>query len=155
MNLAGNLPRPECAPKEVKDSAVSAPAPEAMQNALWEEDYAVGFLGGREKEDENAEEHQRSPQTVLPTETEEPPEDGQGEAPAAPLITQIVHYKILGSAFFIVYHCGTGDTLYFIDQHAAHERLLYEKLLAQKPSGISANDCWLGKSFMPHMRNGC
>lgn len=147
MNLAGNLPRPECAPKEVKDSAVSAPAPEAMQNALWEKDYAVGFLGGREKEDENAEEHQRPMETVLPPETEETPEDGQGEAPAAPLITQIVHYKILGSAFLSYIIVESGDTLYFIDQHAAHERLLYEKLLAQETERHISQRLLVGEIF--------
>ena len=147
MNLAGNLPRPECAPKEVKDSAVSAPAPEAMQNALWEKDYAVGFLGGREKEDENAEEHQRPLETVLPPETEETPEDGQGEAPAAPLITQIVHYKILGSAFLSYIIVESGDTLYFIDQHAAHERLLYEKLLAQETERHISQRLLVGEIF--------
>jgi len=44
-------------------------------------------------------------------------------------------YRIIGTAWnaYIIVECG--DTLYFIDQHAAHERLMFEKLKADIQTG--------------------
>lgn len=45
-------------------------------------------------------------------------------------LAQHIDYTVLGVAFSSYIIVEVGDRLYFIDQHAAHERLLYDKLLA-------------------------
>ena len=44
-------------------------------------------------------------------------------------------YRIIGVAFKTYILIETGDTLVLIDQHAAHERLQYEKFMAQLEAG--------------------
>lgn len=62
----------------------------------------------------------------LPAEekTEEP-----AEQPS--LINTINEYRILGTAFSTYIIVESGDTIYLIDQHAAHERLTYDTLLKE------------------------
>ena len=38
----------------------------------------------------------------------------------------------IGQAFKLFLICQKGDSLYLVDQHAAHERILYDELLSQK-----------------------
>ena len=38
----------------------------------------------------------------------------------------------IGQAFRLFLICQKGDSLYLVDQHAAHERILYDELLSQK-----------------------
>lgn len=53
-----------------------------------------------------------------------------------PLVQKAVNYKIIGSVFDVYVLMETGDALYFIDQHAAHERLIYDKLLDTENSRV-------------------
>lgn len=41
------------------------------------------------------------------------------------------NYKIIGQLFRTYWMVEQGDSVYLIDQHAAHERILYEKLMQQ------------------------
>lgn len=45
------------------------------------------------------------------------------------------HLEVLGQAFDGYIVCQSADTLVLVDQHAAHERLLYENLIADWKSG--------------------
>jgi DNA mismatch repair protein MutL len=45
------------------------------------------------------------------------------------------HLEVLGQAFDGYIVCQSADTLVLVDQHAAHERLLYENLIADCKSG--------------------
>ena len=40
--------------------------------------------------------------------------------------------RYIGQAFRLFLICERGDELYLVDQHAAHERILYDELLSQK-----------------------
>ena len=47
-------------------------------------------------------------------------------------------WNIVGVAFATYILVQSGDTLYAIDQHAAHERILYEKYMRQWESGVQS-----------------
>lgn len=47
-------------------------------------------------------------------------------------------WSIVGTAFSTYIFVQSGDTLYAIDQHAAHERILYEKFMRQWESGVAS-----------------
>ncbi len=47
----------------------------------------------------------------------------------------VLNYKIIGSVFDTYIIIQQGDNLYMIDQHAAHERTIYEKLLTRVRDG--------------------
>ena len=47
-------------------------------------------------------------------------------------------WNIVGVAFATYILVQSGDTLYAIDQHAAHERILYEKYMKQWESGVQS-----------------
>ncbi len=57
---------------------------------------------------------------------------------AAPAPVEEVPFRIIGVAFrtYILVECG--ETLLLIDQHAAHERLQYEKLMARASAGTAS-----------------
>ncbi len=46
-------------------------------------------------------------------------------------VREMINYKVLGQAFGVYIVCESADTLYFIDQHAAHERITYEAIKNQ------------------------
>lgn len=48
-------------------------------------------------------------------------------------------YKIIGQAFSTYIFIEAGDEIYIIDQHAAHERVMYEKLLNRLKDSESAS----------------
>ncbi|HIW74003.1 MAG TPA: DNA mismatch repair endonuclease MutL [Firmicutes bacterium] len=52
------------------------------------------------------------------------------EAPAAPPAEEEPAVRCLGEAFATYILAQRGDALYFIDKHAAHERILYDRLKA-------------------------
>ncbi|MGN0184002.1 MAG: DNA mismatch repair endonuclease MutL, partial [Aristaeellaceae bacterium] len=57
---------------------------------------------------------------------------------AAPAPVEEIPFRIIGVAFktYILVECG--ETLLLIDQHAAHERLQYEKLMARASEGTAS-----------------
>ncbi len=57
----------------------------------------------------------------------DPDAESQRDAKAFPL----VDYKILGQLFVTYWLIQCGDKLYIVDQHAAHERILYDSLVKQ------------------------
>lgn len=48
---------------------------------------------------------------------------------AAPIAFGIENYTVIGSVFDTYIVVEQGDSVFYIDQHAAHERILYEKLI--------------------------
>ena len=55
-------------------------------------------------------------------------------SPAAPLSEP---FHIIGSAFDTYWYVQQGEVVYCIDQHAAHERLLYDALMAKRAAIVS------------------
>lgn len=56
---------------------------------------------------------------------------------AAPAVGR-PEWKVIGTAFATYIFVQSGDILYVIDQHAAHERILYEKFMKQWETGIAS-----------------
>ena len=52
--------------------------------------------------------------------------------PAEKEETEDIPIRYIGQAFKLFLICERGDELYLVDQHAAHERILYDELLSQK-----------------------
>ncbi|MCL2461738.1 MAG: DNA mismatch repair endonuclease MutL [Defluviitaleaceae bacterium] len=48
-------------------------------------------------------------------------------------------YRIVGQAFSTYWIIEQGESLFFVDQHAAHERILYERLLKSLSEGETAS----------------
>ena len=81
-------------------------------------------------------EPQAAAQTILPPRIQdleavletEAPAEGKEAVPASPENPTARRYSVIGEAFqtYIIVECG--KELYFIDKHAAHERMLFEKL---------------------------
>ena len=67
---------------------------------------------------------QAKPAAAPPVQTE--PEQTAMELPEAPA------YRIIGEAFDTYFLVEEGEDLYLIDKHAAHERILFEKLRANQ-----------------------
>jgi DNA mismatch repair protein MutL len=55
--------------------------------------------------------------------------------PAAPSSTLLPILRIVGQVQSTYIVCEGPDGVYFVDQHAAHERILYEQVLAEKARG--------------------
>ncbi|MCD8090656.1 MAG: DNA mismatch repair endonuclease MutL, partial [Clostridiales bacterium] len=53
------------------------------------------------------------------------------------------NYKIIGQVFFTYWLVEQGNELYFIDQHAAHEKVLYERLTKALKEGQAASQLLL------------
>ena len=70
-----------------------------------------------------------------PTQPKEPAKPTEAAAPA---VEEETPFRIIGVAFktYILVECG--DSLLLIDQHAAHERLQYEKLMARASAGAAS-----------------
>lgn len=49
-------------------------------------------------------------------------------------------YRIVGQVFSTYLLAEIGEELYFIDQHAAHERIIFDKLLAQSEKNVAVQD---------------
>ena len=61
-----------------------------------------------------------------------PDEETCEEAQAPSLMQGMEKYEILGTVFSCYIAIEAGETFYLVDQHAAHERLLYDKLIEQE-----------------------
>ena len=65
----------------------------------------------------------------------------QEPSPAADMTPEkdfgAMDYRIIGAAFSGYWIVEQGDALFFIDQHAAHERRLYEKLMSRELRPVS------------------
>ena len=71
-----------------------------------------------------------APDFVLPP----APPAGSESAPAED-IRKLSEYRIVGTVFSTYILCETGDTVYLIDQHAAQERLTYDRILSWVKQG--------------------
>jgi len=76
----------------------------------------------------SAQERGPAPQERAPAAAEEPEEPGPPVPPAG--AEAPVYRGQLFRLFLLVEH---GDRLYFLDQHAAHERILFEEMKARRP----------------------
>ena len=65
-----------------------------------------------------------SPQKPQASTTDAPPAREEGK--------EVLSYRIVGEAFRCYVIVETGDELLLIDKHAAHERILFEELLAEQ-----------------------
>ena len=72
-----------------------------------------------------------------PVETPAPAPIAQKSAPAEPEADDLP-VRIIGVAFKTYIIAEAGDTLLLIDQHAAHERLQYERLMARCSAGTAS-----------------
>lgn len=92
-----------------------------------------------------AEQGSRPPQPEPPEEDAYEPEpfadeldrtepEPEREAEVADVRT-LTEYRVIGTAFSTYILCEAGDVIYVIDQHAAQERLTYERLLEAARSG--------------------
>ncbi|HEY3080304.1 MAG TPA: DNA mismatch repair endonuclease MutL [Chloroflexota bacterium] len=73
---------------------------------------------------------------------EGPSPDGDGGPPAAPAAASVAAggvrlpiLRIVGQVQSTYIVCEGPDGVYFVDQHAAHERVLYERILAERGRG--------------------
>lgn len=59
-------------------------------------------------------------------------ENGTGQSSAPPLLSKEAqtHHKLIGQLFDTYWLIQYEDNLYIMDQHAAHEKVLYERLMA-------------------------
>ena len=58
-----------------------------------------------------------------------------------PMLSEIPDYKLIGEALHLYILVETGDELMLIDKHAAHERMIFDRLKMQERS-IMARPCW-------------
>ncbi len=80
----------------------------------------------QEKVTNNAEEFTENYELDFPAEFEE--SVAEEDEQTTPLITEGSDFTFVGSAFNTYLIVEHADTLYFVDQHAAHERIMYDKL---------------------------
>ena len=75
---------------------------------------------------------------AAPTEGPKPPLTLMDAAGLSDVKQAAPEWSIVGTAFSTYIFVQSGDTLYAIDQHAAHERILYEKFMRQWESGVAS-----------------
>lgn len=119
--------RRPCAPPAVFPGPAGFPVQEAAPQEPA--DFSRGTLvpPDIERDDELP---PSSPPAGTPSEGPEGAESAVQEPPAAQRADEQPE-KLIGEAFGTYIIVQRGDSLIFIDKHAAHERLLYEKLKAQ------------------------
>jgi DNA mismatch repair protein MutL len=127
-NLMSN-PEPENVPDQDMPSQVSRPGPAVYQPFMPQPSPVTAAENGLKDQDipetspvENLPE--ALPKSVPPLQT-----DSKQSAPFFPILRWIGQ---IGATFIIA---EGPDGLYLIDQHAAHERILYEKMLDAEASG--------------------
>ncbi len=81
-------------------------------------------------------------QVVAPEEAAAAPNPGPGQAiqPASESRPEPVEFRLIGVAFKTYILAEAGDKLLLIDQHAAHERLQYEKLMRRAQAGEASQE---------------
>ena len=81
-------------------------------------------------------------QVVAPEEAVAAPKPGPGQAiqPASESRPEPVEFRLIGVAFKTYILAEAGDKLLLIDQHAAHERLQYEKLMRRAQAGEASQE---------------
>ncbi len=81
-------------------------------------------------------------QVGAPEEATAAPNPGPGQAiqPASESRPEPVEFRLIGVAFKTYILAEAGDKLLLIDQHAAHERLQYEKLMRRAQAGEASQE---------------
>ena len=81
-------------------------------------------------------------QVGAPEEAVAAPNPGPGQAiqPASESRPEPVEFRLIGVAFKTYILAEAGDKLLLIDQHAAHERLQYEKLMRRAQAGEASQE---------------
>lgn len=148
------LPKPEAAPAEKaapEKPAPTAPKPRpkqaekplqmsAFQDAVRREMRRLGGEGSALREDRLTEIKPEPAAPVQPVKETEvgKPADVQEPTPVASEAPPAPAYRVIGVAFNTYILVEANDALLLIDQHAAHERLQYEKFMAQLEAGRGA-----------------
>ena len=107
-----------------------SPAPSVCTEKAFSRDLSAPVETKTEKEDEQKETFSR-----LPEEKTEPyrPAELKKEAPPAPIIRSFEEtrsYRIIGEAFNSYVIVERGEKIILIDKHAAHERIIFERMRA-------------------------
>lgn len=124
---ASKAPEPVWSSKEELESAVSKVLePSAIQKSAtaFRETYLSYQPRAREKSKDSFRYQPRSPE----------PSEKAVEQPL--LINQLPEYRIVGIAFSSYIIVEFAESLYFIDQHAGHERILYNKIRSREATRL-------------------
>ncbi|MDY3863694.1 MAG: DNA mismatch repair endonuclease MutL [Eubacteriales bacterium] len=103
-------------------ATISAPAPSAADSV------PVAVPKPVSPEPQPTPEPEAAPENTAKTASDSAPESTPEAAPVDAPVRR--DYRIIGSAFRAYVLVETGETLLLIDQHAAHERILFEQLKA-------------------------
>lgn len=105
-------------------------APEAEENAPVKEiDYTIETAQNRKRNEPLAEPRQELAATITAlSETAEPERE-------KPLVQQEPDYRLIGEVFSTYLLAECGNEMLLIDKHAAHERILFNRLKRQHQNG--------------------
>lgn len=125
----------------LRPAAAAPPAGSRYAVDIFVEDEAVPAMARPARVEEPA-----SPPTVDSAEEGKPSVDGTPEEPGLhfaesgekpdTLLPTVESVRCLGEAFHTYIVAQRGESLYFIDKHAAHERLLYDQLRRDRHTDV-------------------
>ncbi len=117
-------------PPEMEQVRMSPPAPAHTPSPERFSDVAAGFFSQVASTPAKMSEHAYAPPPPPPEVA--PP---AFSSPVPPSSTEAPPFSVIGVAFRTYILVQQGDKLLLIDQHAAHERMLYEKLMRSLHEG--------------------
>ncbi len=106
----------------------SVPVPKAPRDRMWMD---VGILREKQRNEEDDD-----LLVTLPPKPQKEAQNVQMEQVISPALSAEaeIPYHFIGEVFRSYLMVESGDTLYLIDKHAAHERMIFEKLLKENAS---------------------